>query len=153
MGDAIPKIIGVLLAFALLVLAPLTISRMTDDMAAKRLILNEVSQFIDRVTDKGSVTKDDMDDLYIALNTHGAAFDAEVVRYVRTAVPSGAGAAESVYIAADDTFGSVTVVLRAGDVVQVRVTELTRTTAQKLLYKLMRVYEKNFDFTLAGVVR
>ena len=40
MTDAISKVIGVLLAFVLLILAPMTISRMKDDMAARRLVLN-----------------------------------------------------------------------------------------------------------------
>ena len=153
MTDIIPKIIGVILAFALLVLAPVTITRMTDDMTAKRIILNEVNAFIDRVTDKGSVTPADIDDLYIAINARGGAFDAHVVRYIRIAVPSGAGNAESVYVAADDTFGVSDVRLWAGDVIQVRVTSVRRTTAQDMLAHLFRLYERDFEFTLAGTVR
>lgn len=153
MTDIIPKIIGVILAFALLVLAPVTITRMTDDMAAKRIILNEVNAFIDRVTDKGSVTPSDMDDLYIAINSRGGAYDAQVVRYVRIAVPSGAGSAESIYIATDDVFDTSSVFLRSGDIVQVRITSIDRTTAQNMLAYLFRLYERDFEFTFAGIVR
>ncbi|GHU97365.1 hypothetical protein FACS1894208_12700 [Clostridia bacterium] len=153
MTDIISKIIGVLLAFALLVITPLVIVRMADDMAEKRLILNEVSNFIDRVTDKANVTADDIDDLYLAINSHGGAFDVEVVRYERTAIPDGAGRAKSVYIATDDVFGTNTVNLKGGDAVQVRVFAISKTTAQTLLFRLLRVNEPDFKFTLAGTVR
>ena len=43
--DAVSKVIGVLLAFVLLILAPMTITRMRDDMATRRLVLNEVTMF------------------------------------------------------------------------------------------------------------
>ena len=152
MTDMIPKIIGVLLAFALLVIAPLTIRAMTEDMAGQRLILNEASQFIDRVTDKGSVTARDMDDLYFAVNIHGGAFDAVVVRYIRVAVPISAGISDSVYIA-KDVFDSTALTLYPGDVVQVRVHAVTKTNAQGLLRRLMRVYEPDLEFELAGTVR
>jgi hypothetical protein len=153
MTDIISKIIGVLLAFALLVFTPLVIVRMADDMAEKRLILNEVSNFIDRVTDKASVSKDDMDNLYLAINSHGNAFDAEVVRYERTAIPDSPGRAKSVYVATDDVFGDTTIELKSGDVVQVRVFAVSKTTAQILLFRLLRVNEPDFKFTLAGTVR
>ena len=151
--DIIPKIIGVILAFVLLVLAPVTITRMTDDMAAKRVILNEVNAFIDCATDKGSVTPSDIDDLYIAINSRGGAFDAQVARYVRIAVPSGMSDAESIYVATDDAFGVSDVRLREGDIIQVRVTSVERTTAQNMLAYLFRLYERDFEVTLAGMVR
>ena len=157
MTDVISKVIGVLLAFVLLIMAPMTITRMKDDMAARRLILNEVTMFIDRVTDKAIISGADIDDLMIGVNAHGGAFDIQVVRYVRIAVRDSTrgGEVRSIYYATDDVFtvsGSA-VNLNIGDAVQVRVTGITRTKGQNLIQGLLRVSERPFEFTLAGTVR
>jgi len=155
MTDAITKVIGVLLAFVLLILAPMTISRMKDDMAARRLVLNEVTYFIDRVTDKGRVTAADINDLMIGVNAHGGAFDVKVVRYVRIAVRDNTrgGEIRSIYYATDDTFTGGSVNLNVSDAVQVRVEGITKTKGQNLIQGLLRVSERPFSFSLAGTVR
>ncbi|GHV07437.1 hypothetical protein FACS1894217_08300 [Clostridia bacterium] len=53
----------------------------------------------------------------------------------------------------DDVFGTNTVNLKGGDAVQVRVFAISKTTAQTLLFRLLRVNEPDFKFTLAGTVR
>jgi di/tricarboxylate transporter len=157
MTDAITKAIGILLAFVLLILAPMTIARLRDDMATRRLVLNEVTMFIDKVTDKASVTVADMDDLLIGINAHGGAFDVQVVRYVRIAVRDATrgGEVRSIYYAADDVFTLTNgeVRLNLGDAIQVRVGGITKTKGQNLLQGLLRVSEQPFSFTLAGTVR
>ena len=154
MTDAITKVIAVMLAFVLLILAPMTISRMKDDMAARRLILNEVTYFIDRVTDKGRVTASDIDDLMIGVNAHGGAFDVKVVRYIRIAVRDSTrgGEVRSIYYATDDVFTG-TVNLNVSDAIQVRVEGINKTKAQNLIQGLLRVSERPFSFSLAGTVR
>jgi hypothetical protein len=157
LSDIVTKVIGVLLAFVLLILAPMTISRMRDDMATRRLVLNEVTMFIDRVTDKAAVSGQDMDDLMIGVNAHGGAFDVQVVRYVRIAVRDNTqgGIVRSIYYATDDVLTSATgeVHFNVGDAIQVRVTGITKTRGQNLIQGLMRVSEQPFSFTLAGTVR
>ena len=157
MADAITKVIGVLLAFVLLVLAPMTISRMSGDMATKRQVLNEVTMFIDKVTDKASISGVDIDDLMLGVNSYGGAFDVQVIRYFRVAVRDSTrgGEVRSIYYATDDVFTSAggEVLLNIGDAVQVRVTAITRTRGQNLLQGLFRVAEPPFNFTLAGTVR
>ena len=64
MTDFINKVITIVLVFIMLILAPLLISYMSTDMVTERLVLNEVSQFIDKVTDKGLITEYDINDLY-----------------------------------------------------------------------------------------
>lgn len=155
MSDIISKVIGVLLAFVLLIMVPMTVARMSDDMAMKRLVLNEVSYFIDKVTDKGSVTGTDYEDLVLGVNSHGGSFDVTVVRYAKIAVKdnTGGGDTKSIYCASDDKIGIGTVYLNLGDGVQVRVEQIGKTKGQSLLQSFMRVFEKPFEFTLAGTVR
>ena len=81
MSDFINKVITVILIFVMLVLAPLLISYMSTDMLTERLVLNDVSQFIDKVTDKFLITEHDINDLYLAVNSHGQAYDITIERY------------------------------------------------------------------------
>jgi hypothetical protein len=151
----ISKVIGVILAFAMLVIAPLVITQMTQDMAMKRLVLNEVTSFIDKVTDKSAVSPEDVDDIRLGVNSRGGAFDIKLVRYVRISVPDSSRpeGIKSLYVATEDVFGNATVELKQGDVIQVRVTALTPTQAQKSLQGFLKVIERDFDFTMAGMAR
>jgi hypothetical protein len=63
MTDFVNKVITLVLIFVMLVLAPLLISYMSTDMITERLVLNDVSQFIDKVTDKSLVSEHDLDSL------------------------------------------------------------------------------------------
>lgn len=158
MTDTISKVIGIILAFALLVIVPMTISRMTEDMAAKRLALNEVEAFIDKVTDKASISAYDMDDLLIGVNSHGSAFDVTVTRYVLIAVrDSASGTVKTIYVAADDDINSLSgggiVYLEQGDAVQVRVEGIGITKGQSLIRAFLSVSEEPFKFSLSGTVR
>jgi hypothetical protein len=151
----ISKIIGVILAFVLLILAPLVISQMTQDMSMKRLVLNEVTTCIDKITDKGSVTAEDVNDLYLGINAHGGAFNARFVKYTRIAVPDDTrpDGVKSVYVPTDDEFGEITVELPQGDIIQIRITSLAQTSAQRLLFGLLKITERDYDFTMAGMAR
>ena len=84
MSDFINKVITIALIFILLVMAPLLISYKTDEMMAKRQILNDVANFIDMVKDTGSLSQDNLDKLYIDCNSYGIAVDVKVKRLIIT---------------------------------------------------------------------
>lgn len=160
MTDYLNKLVSVIIIFLMLVVAPLLMSYMTTEMVTERVALNEVSQFIDRVTDKQMITKSDVDDLYIALGASGGIYNVEVKRYVVVSVPtkdaSGATTVKNVYVAADDISNiseDKPITLNLSDVVQVRVKEVSLSQAKRLLYAVLRVDEGKLDFTLAGSVR
>ena len=71
MTDFINKVVSIAMIFIMLVLAPLLISYKTDEMLAKREILNNVATFIDIVKDVGAITEVDLNELYILCNSHG----------------------------------------------------------------------------------
>ena len=83
MTDFINKVISIVLIFIMLVLAPLLISYVSTDMVADRLILNEVTQFIDKVTDRSEITLDDLNSLFLSVNSHGGSYDVDVNVYSR----------------------------------------------------------------------
>ena len=148
MGDFLNKIISITLVFLLLVVAPLVITYASNDMVAKRLVLNEMTQFIDLVTDKASVSDSDIDSLYVGVNASGGVYNVEVKRYVRLATVGEDGSIENTYMA-DELVGT----LNVGDVVKVSVSEVGVSTTKRLLWTILKLDNGNFEPSLAGTVR
>lgn len=164
MVDFPNKVITVILLFLMLVVAPITWSYVRADMVAERLILNEVVAFIDKVTDKGTVTQQDLDELYIAINASGGTYDVRVNRYIRIATKDLNAddpnkAVRTIYVNADIsetdpvTGESVPVEMNSGDMVKVSVKEIGSSPTKNLLWNLLKLDKTNTDFSLAGTVR
>ncbi len=164
MSDFINKVITIVLIFVMLVLAPLLISYMSTDMTAERLILNDVTQFIDKVTDKYTITDYDLNDLYLAVNSHGGAYEVMVDRYqlYEEPAPESEGGTRILYIRQDDAeqladdlnYPDVTSIdLNTKDVVKVRVKEVALSSGKRLFWSIMRVDKGKLEFSLAGTVR
>ncbi len=165
MSDFINKVITLILIFVMLVLAPLLISYVSEEAVTERMILNEVNLFIDKVTDKKTITEYDLDDLYLGVNSHGGVYNVTVDRYMVIEEPLGNGDSGTrlVYMRVDDAVklmngeiedledGQVT--LNTSDVVKVHVEEAVLSPAKRLLWILLRIDEGNFEFSLAGTVR
>lgn len=156
MSDIINKIITIVLIFVLLILAPLLISDMISDMQARRLILNEATQFLDKVTDKGLITEDDLNQFYLSINSHGKIMDAYVKRLIRVAIMPE-GELKTVYFTQDFVDGAGAggddIELNTGDVVQVAVREIGYSAVRNLVYRILGIDTGSFEFTLAGAVR
>ena len=153
MSDFLNKVFAIILIFMMLVLAPLVISYKTNDMLGKRLILNDVTTFIDQVKDTAAVTQDDLDKLYLSCNSHGLSVNVTVKRLIRNEVtketPEGTFSKTSYF--AVDSFDALQSI-NTGDVIQVTVEEVTVSTARKLTYSLLKIDEGPFKFSLAGAV-
>ena len=151
MSDFINKIITVILVFILLVMAPMLISYKTDDMLAKRAILNEVELFIDKVQDTSSIASVDLNKLYLDCNSHGLTVNVKVKRLVATEVyDNDLNIAQTNYFAVDSEEALLNI--NAGDIIQVTVEEVTVSAARKATYALLKLDEGPLEFTLAGVV-
>ena len=148
----------------MLVVAPITWSYVRADMVAERLILNEVVSFIDKVTDKGTITDQDLDELYIAVNASGGTYDVKVDRYVRIATKDlnsndPEKTVKTVYINSDltilnpDTGKYEPADMNSGDMVRVTVTELGSSPTKNLLWNLLKLETNDTDFSLSGSVR
>lgn len=149
MSDFLNKVVTLILIFIMLVLAPMLISYMMTDMRTQRLVLNEVSLFIDKVTDKGTITESDLDQLYLSVNSHGKILDVTVKRFVRVAsLDQNTGQVRTLYFAADDISD-----LNPGDIVQVTIREVGRSPLRSLTYSMLKIDIGRFEFSLAGAVR
>lgn len=149
MSDFLNKLVTIVLVFVLLVMAPLLISYKTNDMLGKRLILNDVTTFIDKVKDTSTITEDDLNKLYLDCNSHGLAVNVTVKRLIRNEVTKG-DIAQTTYYAVD-TFEGLQAI-NPGDVVQVSIKEAAVSGTRRLTHAILRVDEGEFEFTLAGAV-
>lgn len=153
MVDFVNKIITLIMIFVLLVIAPLTVSYMSDEMTMRRLVLNEVTQFIDTTTDKGSVQESDLNDLYLGVNSCGGTFNVTVKRLIRVATErinptTGNKEVKTMYFS-DDSLED----MNTGDVIKVSVEEIGVSPAKKFVWNMLKVDMGKFKFSLAGAVR
>lgn len=153
MTDFLNKIVSIVLIFVLLVLAPLLISYKTDEMLAKRLILNEVNTFIDKVTDAGAIYQEDIDEIYIMCNSHGLIVDVSVERLVyATTLVQDTGEYVYDYVVDKDFSKAGGTLLNPNDLIKVTVKEQTYSSVRRLTYSLLKVDEGLFEFSLCGIV-
>lgn len=151
MSDFINKVITVIMVFAMLVLAPLLISYKSDNMLARREILNDVEVFMDKVQDTSSITVDDLNNLYMTCNSHGLTVDVDVKRLIATAVYDNDNKiAQTNYFAVDDTESLANI--NAGDIVKVTVEEVSISSSRRVTYAILGIDEGSLKFSLAGVV-
>ena len=132
-------------------MAPLLISYKTDEMLARREILNNVEMFIDKVQDTSAISEDDLNKLYLDCNSHGITVNVLVKRMIATAVyDNDLGIAQTNYSAVTDTESLASI--NAGDIIQVTIEEVTVSSARRATYKLLGLDEGPLEFSLAGVV-
>lgn len=148
MTDFIGKVISTILVFILMILAPLTIWSFASDLEAKRALLNEAENLIDKIEDTGTLNDVQLADFYLGCASHGVIVDARVYRYIKVVNPDGAGGTVTNYVVADNL-----TLWNKGDVIKVQVEAIDYTGAQKMLMMLMRVFNDKLDFTMSGMVR
>lgn len=151
MVDTISKILSIVLIFLMLIMAPLLISYKIDDAVARREVLFDVTQFIDKVRDTQTVTDADLDQFYQNCNSHGLTVDVRVRRLVKTVVVDPKTQDVSVeYTINDDP--SALFNFNKGDGVQVIVEEIGISPARAYMYRVLGADSGPLKLTLAGIV-
>ena len=85
MANDIPgKIIGLLLAFVLTVIMPFVTVTVENEMLDRRLIIDDVSNFIDEVIDSRNVTDAMINELNVNLASYGVTVDYDITHYARS---------------------------------------------------------------------
>ena len=155
MSDYINKIITLILIFIMLVIGPLTFSYLSDELTSQRMILNEVTEFLDKITDQASINQSDLDDFYLAINSYGIVLDAKVERYMQTPSIDANGNMKNIYFMADD-FSDMDinkdVKLFAGDVIKVTVEEIAVSPGRRLMYFVLKVDRGKYNLSMAATV-
>ena len=152
MTDFINKIISVILIFVMLVLAPIMISYKTEEMIAKREILNDVNTFIDRICDAATIKSTDINELYLQCNSHGMVVDVNVERLVYAmTLDENTGEYEYDYVV-DKSFNNGITNLNPSDMIKVSVREITYSSTRRITYILLGIDDGFFQFSLCGMV-
>ena len=147
MKGFLSRIISLILVFFMLILAPLVNSYCVTEMENRRQLLNEVTSFLDVVTDKKTITNDDMNKFYLKVSSYGIVLDVQINRLVKTATLEKDGNVNTTYIAADDIS-----LLNQRDVVQIKLVEKSESAYQKILNLFIGVDDENYSLTMAKMV-
>ena len=153
MGDTIGKIIGVIIAFILCIIAPITVNLMSDDMSDRRLIFNEMTTFVDEVIDVGQVTETQLKDFYYGVSSYGPACSVQIYRYIRTVQLDENNNTYTSYIPQDITTSPMPVKFNQGDLIKVHVSATNYTGAQQIGQFILGQSFNPIDYSLSGRVR
>ena len=137
-----------MLAFILLAFAPLTINMLSNDLTAKRESINEVTNFINVVSDTGRITENQLKDFYTGCASHGIAFDVKIKRYQKILNPGNFKGTTVSYILNDNIKQ-----FNKGDIIQVSLQAVDWSGSERILWQIFRLSQPKFEFTLAGKVR
>lgn len=148
MNDFFTKLIGLFLAFFLLVIAPLTNNALAQDLTTKRAVLNEMTNFIDKVTDTRQISDLTLADFYLGCSSHGAVVDVKLDRYIKVVNPDGSGGTYTTYVLSDQITS-----WNRGDIIKVRVEAIDYTGAQRLMWYFLKLATPKLEFELSGMVR
>lgn len=148
--DVFGKVLGVILAFVLLFMAPFMWVGISSEMVARRTIMNEMQSFIDETIDSRQITDTQLEDFYLSISGLGPVCDVEIERYVKVVDPDPkrAGGIYTTYVYSDDnrTFNQ-------GDKVKVRVKAIGYTGIENMMRSSVGTWLPRIDYTLAGRVR
>lgn len=150
MVDTISKILCIVLVFLMLIISPLLISYKMDDAVSRREILLEVTLFIDKVRDTRAITQGELDQFYMACNSHGLSVDVEVRRLVKHVIVDSSGVLNVDYFTNDDPMALTS--FNKGDGIQVIITEIGISPARAYMYNVFGAESGPLEFTLAGIV-
>lgn len=148
MFDYPAKVFSILLIFMMCALSPFLSAYMESEALSNRLALNEVEMFLDKVTDKATITQADLDDLYLAIAATGGIYDVEVKRLIRLSTKLPDDSVRTLYLS-QDYIGET---MKSGDLVKVTVTDIGLTPAKRLKWYVLRLDEGKFHFSLTASV-
>ena len=150
MSDIFGKVLGTMLAFILLFFAPFTMVTLSNEMVARRTIMNEMQSFIDEVIDTRAVTDKQLEDLYLGISGLGPICDVEVNRYVRVVDPDpiNQGKIYTTYVYSENNKE-----YNQGDKVQLRVHAIGDTSAARILRPIIGAWIDPIDYTFTARVR
>lgn len=157
MSDIVGKVLGVILAFILCILAPLTVAVMSDDMTDRRAIYGDMTNFIDEVVDTATITQEQLEDLYASINARGPICEIKITRYMRAANPDTNGEIEITYMPVDVTIGTagnnIISKFNQGDLIKISVIARDYSGIQKVGRAILGGFLTPIDLSVTARVR
>lgn len=153
MSDAIVKLFGVIVLSLALIFVPIVATTQYNEVTVQRLTLNTVQNYLDVVTDKGTITVTDYENFLDDLHAIGLVFDVSVTRNQRMVYKT-----EVIYMPVEiikpgqEPF-EVDVPMHQGDEVIVHVRSIGKTQGEQIAYSAFGLYIPNVEVTLGRVNR
>lgn len=157
MSNYINTVIGICLAFILLVVAPLTFVSISQYDTGKRLIHNDTVTFLDTIQDKAYVTGQDISDFALKINSHGLVVDMNINAYTLAGSEDESGNPITLKIAKYTDFETLSTaesrLFNRGDLIQIEIKEVGISNVRRLMYSILNLDIGPFDYTMATVVQ
>ena len=151
MANDIPgKFIGLILAFILTVIMPFVTVTVENEMIDRRLIINDVCNFIDEVVDSRVITDSMIDELNVNLASYGMSVDYEITHYARSVNvdPTSTDDYYVTYVRQNNNTEYA-----KGDKISVHVYTTGYSATESLAHKLTGIFIKELDETITARVR
>lgn len=157
--DIVNKLLGLFITFMIMAVGPLVLTARSLDLSMKRATYNEVSNFMDKVADSGQLSDKQLEDFYLAMSSHGATMDVDILRRTKVINPDGKGGTVTSYIPNDviltETETDDPTIKRwtKGDIIEVRFKAVSYTGSQRAVSSLTGISEPKFEDRLSKMIR
>lgn len=149
MYGIVNKLLGIVIALVLIVLMLANVM-VGNQLQSRRSIVAEVTNFVDEVTDTGTLTEKHVQDLYLGCNAYGPVCDVTIQRLQRVIEPDPAnpGKTYTTYAVSDNIY-----TWNQGDLCKVQVEEVGYTGVAYFLYSVLGLNMAPVDFGFTGRIR
>ena len=150
MHDIPGKILGILVAFILLVVAPFVVTVTTNEMIDRRAAFMTMCDFVDGVIDSRAITENELREFNSELQSYGMTMDYTIMREMRSVDPDPLNPGDYVrtYIPTDDYMH-----YNQGDHIILHVKSLGYSSSSSLAHSLAGMYIDPFDETIVARIR
>lgn len=150
MHDIPGRVIGLVLAFVLTIVMPFVTVTVENEMLDRRLIIRDVSNFIDEVIDSRNITDSMLEEFNVNLASYGMTVDYEIKHYKRSvnADPTSDSDYYVSYIQSDDIRNYA-----KGDKISIRVYTVGYSATESIAHKLTGMFVRDLDETITARVR
>lgn len=144
----IVRVISLILVIIMFIICPYIYSYSMTEWESRRILLNDVTNFLDKVTDKRSISQEDINEFSLQVASSGKILDINVERLVKVYSKRKDGTINITYIVADNNKE-----LNPRDIVRVTLNEVTTSTYSKLMSMFLKFNEDNYALTMSATVR
>lgn len=137
MLDFTNKMISIILIIVLLIITPIFMLSINSESDVQLLVLNDMANFLDKVTDAKIVTAADISDLNLKVNSHGVAFKVIVEQRVPFKIDRGGEIVTQFLRRNIDT--TSTDKLASGTIIYVNVQEMGLSPSKRLARTILMI--------------
>lgn len=158
MGSFPGKLIGVMLAFILMIIAPMVNVVLTQNIRIERTTWNYLKNFTDTASDKGMLTKNDYTEFIAKLGATTVDYEVYISVQHKLILPNGTDQYKTKFVSSGlwkSSTGGVMgdFYMEAGDSLQVVLKPISATPASGILRSVLNLNVSKKEYTYASSAR